>query len=160
VYVPTPRLRAGFRRLDPKKIPGDRYREASTLAGASRWGEAVALAELPAVDLIVTGSVAVTREGRRCGKGHGYGDLEYAILRELGHPPVPVLTTAHPLQVVRDFPAEPHDLPVSVIATPEQLIEVARPPPAPTGIAWAELSEQAFQEMPVLRELRALKSRG
>jgi hypothetical protein len=38
------------------------------------------------LDAIICGSVAVTRDGRRCGKGEGYSDLEFAILRELGHP--------------------------------------------------------------------------
>jgi hypothetical protein len=45
--------------------------------------------------------------GRRCGKGEGYSDLEFAILRELGHPPVPVATTVHDLQVVDSCPATP-----------------------------------------------------
>ena len=58
-------------------------------------GQAVALADMPRLDAIVCGSVAVTREGRRCGKGEGYSDPEFAILRELGHPPVPIATTMH-----------------------------------------------------------------
>jgi hypothetical protein len=60
----------------------------------------VGLSDMPRPDAIVCGSVAVTRDGRRCGKGEGYSDLEFAILRELGHPPVPVATTVHDLQVV------------------------------------------------------------
>jgi hypothetical protein len=51
------------------------------------------------LDAIVCGSVAVTRDGRRCGKGEGYSDLEFAIRRELGHPAVPVATTVHDLQI-------------------------------------------------------------
>ena len=50
---------------------------------------------MPRLDAIVCSSVAVTREGRRCGKGEGYSDPEFAILRELGHPPVPIATTMH-----------------------------------------------------------------
>jgi 5-formyltetrahydrofolate cyclo-ligase len=46
---------------------------------------------------IVCGSVAVTRDGRRCGKGEGHSDLGFAILRELGHPTVLVATTVHDL---------------------------------------------------------------
>src|SRR5579884_3858071 len=98
VFMPTPRLRAGFLEL----------RDAKT-------GPEVPLLKLPHLDLIVVGSVAVTRAGRRCGKGHGYADLEYAILRELGHPPVPVVTTVHSLQLVDGFPTDEHDLPVSII---------------------------------------------
>jgi 5-formyltetrahydrofolate cyclo-ligase len=67
----------------------------------NRWSEEVALADMPWLDTIVCGSLAVTRDGRRCGKGEGYSDLEFAIPRELGSPPVPVATTTvHDLQVV------------------------------------------------------------
>src|SRR5207245_8035938 len=97
---------------------------------------------------------------RRCGKGHGYADLEYAILRELGHPPAPVATTVHPLQLVDDFPAEPHDLPVGLIVTPDEVIRVRRPPPPPRGVDWARLPPDALEEMPVLRELRVSARRG
>lgn len=152
VYVPTPRLRGGFRRFDPARIPPGKYEEAARLSGRG-YGEPVALDELPALDLIVTGSVAVTRHGKRCGKGHGYGDLEYAILRELGHRPVPVATTVHTLQIVGDFPTEAHDLPVSLIVTPQETIEVADPPPAPQGIDWQLLSEEDLRSMPILQEL-------
>ena len=157
VITPTPRLKGAFRRLDPGRIPSKRYDEAATLKRGGRWGEDLSLSALPQVDLVVMGSVAVTRDGRRLGKGHGYGDLEYAILRELGNPPVPVVTTVHPLQLLDGFPTEWHDLPVSLIATPNEVIEVAHPPAAPERIDWDLLPEAALNEMPVLGELRELK---
>jgi 5-formyltetrahydrofolate cyclo-ligase len=76
VFVPTPRLRAGFKKLDPARIPEDQISAAASLSRGDRFAEAVPLAELPEVDAIVCGSVAVTREGRRCGKGEGYSDLD------------------------------------------------------------------------------------
>jgi 5-formyltetrahydrofolate cyclo-ligase len=157
VIAPTPRLKGAFRKLDPEKIPRERYDEAATLKRGGQWGEDLALEALPRVDLVVMGSVAVTRDGRRLGKGHGYADIEYAILRELGNPPVPVVTTVHPLQVLDGFPTEEHDLPVWLIATPDDVIEVNHPPAAPEGIDWDLLPEEALKEMPVLRELRELK---
>lgn len=156
VITPTPRLKGAFRRLDPAKIPREHYAEAATLKRGGRWGEDVALDALPPIDLVVMGSVAVTRGGRRLGKGHGYADLEYAMLRSLGNPPVPVATTVHPIQLLEAFPTEAHDLAVSLIATPEALIEVRRPPKPPAGIDWALLPEDALREMPVLDELRCL----
>ncbi len=153
LIVPTPKLAGGFRRLDPNRIPEDAIRQAATIDGAQKWGETVAVADLPPVDAAINGSVAVTRSGQRCGKGHGYGDIEYAILRHLGHPAVPVLTSVHPLQIVDDFPADAHDLPVSVIATPEDMIEVSAPPPAPDRINWDALSHADLEAMPVLAEL-------
>ena len=156
VITPTPRLKGAFRKLDPAKIPPQRYDEAATLKRGGRWGEDLALDELPRVDLVVMGSVAVTRSGRRLGKGHGYADLEYAMLRELGNPAVPVATTVHPLQLLAGFPTEPHDLPVSLIATPDRLIEIKKPAKAPSGIDWDLLPAKALAEMPVLAELRRL----
>jgi len=94
VITPTPRLKGAFRKLDPAKIPPERHGEAATLQ----------------------------RGGRRVGKGHGYADLEYAMLREVGNPAVPVATTVHPLQVLAGFPTEAHDLSVALIATPDELI--------------------------------------
>jgi 5-formyltetrahydrofolate cyclo-ligase len=104
---------------------------------------------------VVMGSVAVTRDGRRLGKGHGYADLEYALLRELGNPAVPLVTTVHPLQVVDAFPVEAHDTPLRLIATPDEVIEVKRRRRAPRGIDWQRLPAEALEEMPVLGELRA-----
>jgi 5-formyltetrahydrofolate cyclo-ligase len=118
------------------------------------WAEDVPLEDLAEIDLIVTGCVAVTRQGRRAGKGEGYSDLEFAILRELGHPAPPVVTTVHPLQVVDAFPVEPHDLGLSVIATPEAVYEPDDPPDGPRGIDWSLLDEEDREEMPILRELR------
>lgn len=155
VFMPTPRLREGFLRLDPRRIPADRLDRAAALSEARRWGEPVPVHRLPRMDAIVTGCVAVTPQGRRCGKGEGYSDLEFAILRELGHPAVPVATTVHPLQLVENFPRDPFDLPVSLVVTPDAALPVPEPPPAPDGIRWELLSEADLDRMPVLRELRA-----
>ena len=101
----------------------------------------------PGLDAIVCGSVAVTRDGRRCGKGEGYSDLEFAILRELGHPPVPVATTVHDLLVVDSVPRDPTDQPLSVVATPTHAIRIKRPSAAPTGIDWTRLSAEILAEL-------------
>ena len=153
VITPTPQLKGAFRKLDPARIPRGRYGEAATLKRGGRWGEDIGLDEMPKVDLVVMGSVAVTPDGRRLGKGHGYADLEYALLRELGNPPVPIATTVHRLQLVEDFPMEAHDAPVALIATPQELIEVKRRRRAPRGIDWKKLPREALEEMPVLAEL-------
>jgi 5-formyltetrahydrofolate cyclo-ligase len=158
VFVPTPRLRGGFKKLDPRGIPRDKIEEAAGLSRGDRWSEEVALTDLPLLDAIVCGSVVVTRDGRRCGKGEGYSDLEFAILRELGHPPVPVGTTVHDLQVVEAVPRDATDQPLSVIATPTRTIRIKQPNPAPTGIDWTRLSAEDLQDMPVLAELKRMKT--
>lgn len=156
VYVPTPRLRGGFKRLDPARIPYEELAAAGSISGAQIWGIDVALADMPQLDAIVTGCVAVTAGGRRAGKGEGFSDIEYAILRELGHAEVPVATTVHDTQIVGGFPIETNDLPLSAIVTPTRTIEVASPPPAPARIEWDRLSEADLEAMPVLGELKRL----
>ena len=111
---------------------------------------------MPRLDAIVCGSVAVTPDGRRCGKGEGYSDLEFAILRELGHPPVPVATTVHDLQIVDFVPRDPTDQPLSVIATPTHTIRIKHLSRAPTGIDWTRLSVEDLEEMPILAELKRM----
>ena len=143
--------------LNPDKIPNENLKKAASLSHMDRWAEHVSLDEIPPPDLVVAGSVAVTRNGNRCGKGEGYSDLEYAILIELGHKAVPVVTTVHPLQLVNSFPTDPHDLPLSVIATYNEIIEVDNPPKAPNGISWEQLSDNDLDEMPVLKELKNSK---
>ena len=64
VFVPTPRLRGGFKKLDPRRIPPGRIDEAASLSRGDRWSEEVALVDMPGLDAIVCGSVAVTRDGR------------------------------------------------------------------------------------------------
>ncbi len=157
VYMPTPRLRGGFLKLDPARIPPDKYAEAVRLRHCQQWAIPVSLEELPPVDAIITGSVAVTRSGKRCGKGQGYGDLEYAVLRELGYPDVPVVTTVHPLQIVEDFPRDENDIPLHWIVTPHEIIPIDPPFPAPRGIDWDRLPPEALQKMPMLQELYQIK---
>jgi 5-formyltetrahydrofolate cyclo-ligase len=159
VITPTPRLKGAFRKLDPAKIPKERYADAATLKRGGDLGEDISLDEMPKIDLVVMGSVAVTRDGRRLGKGHGYADLEYALLRELGNPAVPLATSVHRLQIVQGFPTEAHDAPLSLIATPEEIIEI-KPKQVPRGIDWQRLPPQALEEMPVLEELLRRLSRA
>jgi len=154
VYMPTPRLKGGFKKFDPAEIPEENYSDAASLSKGEQFAQEVSLDELPEMDVIVAGSVAVTQTGKRCGKGHGYSDLEYAILRELGHPAVPVVSTVHDIQVVNDFPRDEHDVPLSLVATPTQIIQVDDPLPAPKGIQWEMLSENDLKDMPILAELK------
>ena len=159
VYVPTPRLAGGFMLLDPATIPAELAWQAAARAAWERFATPMALGDLPRFDAIVTGCVAVTPAGKRAGKGAGYSDLEFAILRELGHAPAAVATTVHDVQVVEDFPIAGHDQPVSLIATPTRLIAVAEPLPPPSGIDWAALPADALTAMPVLADLARLRPR-
>jgi 5-formyltetrahydrofolate cyclo-ligase len=153
VYIPTPRLKGGFMRLDPAAIAPEDYADASMLSRMEPHVQEVPLDEFPQVDLIVTGCVAVTRTGKRCGKGEGYSDLEAAILNELGLEPVPIVTTVHDLQVVDDFPTDEHDIELTVIATPTELFETGIEPKK-SVLRWDTLSDEDLDDMPLLRQLQ------
>ena len=45
-------------------------------------------------------------------------------------------------------------LPLSLIATPERVVEVADAAPGPEGIDWSQLTAEDLEAMPVLAELR------
>src|SRR2546423_1291481 len=144
VFMAVPRLRAErcFIKLDPRRLHGQ-LADASTIGGATRLGEPVGPEALGTIDLVVAGSVAINPNGRRLGKGGGYGDLEWALVRELGvvTARTPVLTTVHPLQIVRAaIPIVAHDVIVDVIVTPERVIRARASRAKPRGIRWQELT--------------------
>ena len=158
LIMPTPRLKKGFMLLDPRKIPREALVRASTLRGAFEYGRFCHLKELPQVDLIVVGSVAVSREGVRIGKGGGYSEIEYGILRELRliDERTPVFTSIHDLQIVDNAPREDHDLVVDCIFTPLRIFKIKRKHPQPEGRLWDRLSDRQLREMPVLLELKKI----
>ncbi len=153
VVMATPRLRRGFLVLDPKEIPASELWRAVTIKGAFRYGRPIDPWSVR-VDLKVVGSVAVSPDGNRLGKGHGYSDLEFAILSEVGAvtQDTPVVTTVHDLQVVDQIPSSDHDVPVDVIVTPTRVIRAPKRPKSPR-IEWNILPEDALREMPILRDI-------
>jgi 5-formyltetrahydrofolate cyclo-ligase len=157
VYMAAPRLRdeEPFLELDPAEI--DDTDAAPTVSHAGTYGRRVPPEALSAVDAIVVGSVAVTESGERIGKGEGYSDLEFAMLRAFGlvDDGTTVVTTVHELQVVDDdVGAEAHDVPVDVVCTPERTVRTDAEGGKPTGIDWERLSEDRIEEIPVLERLR------
>lgn len=159
LIMASPRLTNGFVLLDPVKIPRNKYKYAATIKGALIYGRLVKLVELPPVDLIVTGCVAVDRRGGRIGKGGGYCELEYGILRELGlvSEQTPIVTTIHDVQLVEEnIPLEVHDITVDFYATPSRLVEVSPRGYKPSGIYW-NLLRPDLKELDVIKELACVK---
>jgi len=160
VYVAVPRLAAArcFLRLDPRRLGAARLTAAATIGGAAALGVAVAPRELPRIDLVVAGSVAVNRRGARVGKGGGYSDLEFALAAELGavDARTTVATTVHDLQVLAAaIPMTAHDVPVDLIATPTRVLHARRVFARPRRIRWSELDAAQLAAMPPLAALRA-----
>jgi len=156
LIVPSPRLREGFLVLDPKTVRGVDIGEASTIGGTFRYGRPCGIEGLSRVDLIVAGSVAVSRGGARVGKGGGYSEIEYGILRDLGlaNAETPIFTTVHDVQIVDRVPREDHDFLVDAIVTPTKVVRVIRGESQPKGIIWDKITLQMLERMPILQELK------
>ena len=156
IYMAVPRLHSEkpFIELDPKKLKCSAY-VASSIKGAAKYGRPVNLEEVRKIDLIVCGSVAVNRQGARVGKGGGYSDLEFALLTEekkIGlH--TPIVTSVHPLQIINgQIPMTEHDIPLSAIVTPNEIIEIESALPRPKGIYWSLLPPEKIADIPVLKK--------
>ena len=158
LIMAVPRLRDPhpFRLLDPKKLSKKEIREAATIKGALRHGRVVAEEELPEIDFLLCGSVAVNLNGARVGKGGGYSDLEFALLVEAGRidDHTTVATIVHPIQIVREnLMMLDHDLPIDLIATPRTMIDVERAYKRPRGILWNHLQPPQIREIPILERM-------
>jgi 5-formyltetrahydrofolate cyclo-ligase len=132
VVMATPKLKQGFLLLDPKSIPPNRIFEASTIRGAFKYGHPVEPNKVK-IDLFIAGSVAVAPDGGRLGKGTGYSDQEYSILKNAGSLTAQVLivTTVHYIQIVEKIPREEWDIPVNIIVTPTKIIRTNKTSPLP-----------------------------
>jgi len=123
VVMATPKMRQGFLLIDPKNIPSNRISEASTIQGAFKHGRPIEPNKVK-VDLFIAGSVAVSPDGGRLGKGTGYSDQEHSILKYAGSltAQTPIITTVHDTQIVDKIPKEEWDIPVDFIVTPTKII--------------------------------------
>ncbi|HYT57895.1 MAG TPA: 5-formyltetrahydrofolate cyclo-ligase [Verrucomicrobiae bacterium] len=156
IYMAVPRLRSDkpFIELDPKKLKCSPY-VASSIKGAGQHGQPIGIAKLRTVDLVVCGSVAVNRRGARIGKGGGYSDLEFALLTEQKKiaANTPIVTSIHPLQMIDgEIPMTEHDIPLSAIVTPDEVIEIKSKFPRPKGIYWNMLPQEKIADIPVLHK--------
>jgi len=162
LLMPTPRLREGFWLLDPARLPARQLFAASSIKGASALATPVGLDDLPPIDLLVFGSVAVSRAGDRVGKGEGYAELEFATLRTLGRVPddVVIATTIHDAQLVEAIPHEVFDVTLDLICTPTEVIRPSGRGPRPGGVLWDRLPADRRHEMPILEELYQRRERA
>ena len=123
LVMPTPRLKSGFIVVNPVK--GLEYK-ASSIKGAMNLGNTVSAADVPSVDFIVQGAVAVDFVGGRLGKGGGYGDREVALLRDYKKVPhAEIAVTVHDIQVVEKLPQNEWDFTVDIIVTPTRVIRTS-----------------------------------
>ena len=163
MVVSTYGIYRGFVALEPDMVPEGQETFAGWLDGLEHFGRPVTMAEIAergAFDFMVTGASAVSLNGVRFGKGHGFFDLEWGMFTDLGvaDERTPVVAVVHDLQVVEDtLSPSPTDIIVDWIATPDHLHETTRENPRPSGVKWELLTAQTIEATPPLGELRALR---
>jgi 5-formyltetrahydrofolate cyclo-ligase len=157
LIMATPGLRDGFYEIPGNRIPPSQWAKAVSSTGVIRYGRKLAttVGEIGRFDLLVTGAVAVSRQGDRIGKGTGYFDLEYMILREIGSAEegTPVIAVVDDLQVFEELPWQEKDVSINLILTPTTSIPVHYPRPRPKGVDWLSLQPRQMRRMRPLREL-------
>jgi 5-formyltetrahydrofolate cyclo-ligase len=156
LYMAVPKLATPkpFYLLDPASLTAP-IETAVTSSGAPQVAPTVGPTEMRSVDLIVCGSVAVSRaSGVRIGKGAGYSDLEIALLTEAGvvTTETAIATTIHQTQLLEDELANAdHDFSVDFAITPNEVV-VCRPDrERPSGIIGSNLRQDQLDNIPILR---------
>lgn len=153
----------GFVLLEPSMVPKGQEVFAGWLDGAEHFGRPITLAEIAergSFDYMVTGASAVSLDGVRFGKGHGFFDMEWGMFTDIGiaDEDTPIVAVVHDVQVVEDkLHPSPTDIIVDYIATPGTLHRVERKVPRPRGIKWELLDPQTIEATPPLQELHAIR---
>ncbi len=162
LYAPAPHLTRDFPylRIDPKALieKGVSFELAATSEGYMMHGERIGFEEVEPLDFCVVGSVAVSRDGGRTGKGAGFADLETGIFRDLGTigPDTPMATSVHSCQLVDPSRVVmmAHDWPLDYVATEAELVVTGNAAPRPSGVSWDDLQPDQLVSIPFLAALR------
>ena len=161
LVVTTYGIADGFRVVTPRDVPDGGPVQAATIPWITEQAPRASLRELAGADIdcLVTGAGAVTTAGVRLGKGHGYFDLEWAMLSEVGALAADptVVGIVHDCQVLDlAVPVADHDVALDVIVTPSGATpcHIDR---RPGRIDWSLLTTDRAMTMPPLVELALLQ---
>ncbi|KRE72732.1 5-formyltetrahydrofolate cyclo-ligase [Arthrobacter sp. Soil762] len=162
LLVTTYGIRRGFMEIPAGTVSPEDVSYAATLDGLDVFGVPRTLADLTGTQqltFLATGGSAVSKNGVRFGKGHGYFDLEWAMLSEIGltSSQSEVVDIVHDEQVVDAYLAgEAHDVTVTWIVTPTRTlhIDVDR---KPGHVHWDLIPGTEHETIPPIIELAALR---
>lgn len=151
----------GFFLIQPGDIPEGKEEVASLLDGVSRYWKHQTLEQLKTavghIELLVTGASAITPGGIRFGKGHGYFDLEWAMLYTVGlvDDHSVIIGAGHDCQVADvEVTVEEYDTAIDYIVTPTKIMETRHEYPRPgKGIIWSRLAPGMREQIPPVQEL-------
>lgn len=160
LLLPTPKLlnHVFSKIVPPAEADAKTLRNCVNRRGLNEHSQPVSLDDQLKVDLIIVGCIAVSKTGRKVGKGGGLSDLEYAMMASLNflEENVPVITLVHDDQVV-DLPESifmTYDLPVDYIVTPTQVIKCTGGLKKPPGVMWNIIDQKRIGHIPVLNRIR------
>jgi len=109
---------------------------------------------------MVTGASAVSKNGVRFGKGHGFFDLEWGMFTDLqlAHEDTPVFAVVHECQIVNENlkPSET-DILVDKIVTPSEIQTISQRAKRPHGVKWPLLQPNQIANTPPLQELQRMQ---
>lgn len=158
LIMATPGMRDGFYLLEKNSLRARDWAIAPRSTNVRRFGRrlATSLAEIGKIDLMVTGAVAVDLRGGRLGKGSGFFDLEYLLLKEIGAvgEETRICAIVDDAQIYEEVPMETRDVAIDIICTPTRVIYITDRSPRPEGIPWDEIGERGIKKMRPLRELK------
>jgi 5-formyltetrahydrofolate cyclo-ligase len=166
VLITTYGIARGFMMVERQDVPEDQERYAASLDGLEEYARFIdlnVLSQLGKVDLLITGASLISTQGIRWGKGHGYFDLEWAMLRELGlvGEETPIIAVVHDCQVTEvALTPDPYDTIVDYIVTPASITQLNRTLSKPDGILWNKLDPATIKKIPPLEELYRRKTSG
>ncbi len=162
-FMSTYGIYRGFLLIEPGMVPKGAELYAAWLDGMEHFGRPISLEDIAKrskIDFLVTGASAVSVDGVRFGKGHGFFDLEWGMFTDLGlvGEDTSVVATVHDCQVVHEklHPSDT-DILVDHIATPGKLHTVERRAKRPHGVIWDLLEPAQIRQTPPLQELRAIQ---
>jgi len=162
IIVSTYGIYRGFILISKKMVNNGNEVFASTLDGLEYFGKNISLLEiknLGKIDIMITGASAVSKNGVRFGKGHGFFDLEWGMFADVKvvDEKTPIIAVVHDVQIV-DFDLEPShtDIIVDWIITNKQKLSTNRKKSRPSGIYWNLLEKGMLEATPPLRELKKI----
>lgn len=163
--ITTYGIRRGFYIVDPSKIPENQLWYAATLDGMEKLAKHYTLNDLIInnikISLMITGTGAINDQGIRFGKGHGFFDLEWAILLSINV--IDLLKTkcvavVHDVQLLTGIKLNPEifDTVCDFIVTNSKIISVESAKKPDCGVIWNLLAPGMLEDIEPLAELKEM----
>ena len=157
LVMPSPGLKDGFFRIKPHTVPFRQLGMAMTESGLRRFGRRLEPGEKLAIDLLLTGALAVDREGGRLGNGTGYFGLSCAMLSAngwLADDPRILAVVDQRQQVTEPLPREPWDVAMTGVVTVEGCCRFGDHGRKEYPIFWQQLAAGRIKKITPLWQLR------